>query len=168
MLELPHFLLRRPGRRRSTGSPAQTTEVCELRLLLSATIAGEVTAAEDATVDPTAAESSAEPAGEEEPGEEPVDEPGGESPDDTEEGAPYFDSLHSRLSRDGTQVIITGNVNSLTGGDTVTFFGAATGSVTVNEDGNFSFTFDYNGNGIASVTAMDLNGNSSETQYLFL
>jgi len=176
MLELSRFLLRRSVRRRPAGVPPGAAEICELRLLLSAAAAGEVTdaaaAAVDVAVEPPVTEAAPAPPGEEgpgeDPGEDPVDEPGGESPGDIEVGGPYFDSLRSSLSNDGTQVIVTGNVRSLTGGDTVTFAGAATGSVTVNADGNFSFTFDYNGNGIVSATAIDLNGTVGETQFLFL
>jgi len=192
MLELSRLVLRRSIRRRSAGVLPGAAEICESRLLLSAATAGQL--AETAAAEPAADENPAGknpagkntagkntagkntagkppfartdcgPPGEEDPGEE----PGEDTPDDIEEQAPYFESLRSRLSADGTQIIITGKVQSLTGGDTVEFAGAATGSITVDTDGNFVFTFDYNGDGIVSATATDNNGTVGETRFLFL
>ena len=74
---------------------------------------------------------------------------------------PVFDSLD--WIRIGNTVYVTGQVSSLTGGDTVEFGGAASGSVTVDEQGFFNFSFSYtHPTGYFSAVATDLNGVESD------
>ncbi|MBC8289181.1 MAG: hypothetical protein H8E37_02590 [Planctomycetes bacterium] len=74
---------------------------------------------------------------------------------------PIFDSL-SWLLIDGT-VYVTGQVTSLTGGDTVEFGGDASGSATVDSEGFFNFSFSFTGStGYFTAVATDLNGVESD------
>lgn len=74
---------------------------------------------------------------------------------------PVFDSLD--WIRIGDTVYVTGQVTSLTGGDTVEFGGDASGSVTVDAQGFFNFNFSYSGlAGYFTAVATDLNGVESE------
>lgn len=96
-----------------------------------------------------------EPAFEEASGEFENDPPEGE------ELPPVFDSFD--WVRIGDTFYVTGQVTSLTGGDTVTFGGVASGSVTVDENGIFFFNFSYAGlPAYFTAVATDLNGVESD------
>ena len=74
---------------------------------------------------------------------------------------PVFDSLDWVRIRD--TFYVTGQVTSLTGGDTVAFGGVANGSVTVDENGIFFFNFSYAGlPAYFTAVATDLNGVESD------
>lgn len=173
MLSFLRFSVRARARRRSAAMLPRVAEVCESRLLLSTTTSGEVV--EDPAVDPVMEEPAtdptmADPSGSETgsqppppPPEDPPEDPGDPPPPEGSETPPVFVAFN--VSRVGNTVTVTGQVNSLTGGDTVDFGGVVSGSVTVDAQGFFSFSFSFAGTGILSATATDLNGIESDTLY---
>lgn len=172
MLNFRRFALRNNSRRRAALVLPRAAEVCESRVLLSGAPVAEVVA--ETT---TEAAEAAVPIAEEIPMEEPVvpEEEPGELPSEDipgeETGSEFpteFVEINSRM--ENGNLVITGTVNSLNGGDTIVFNvgGNDVGTANVDADGTFSFTFFLPPTGVINSTAFDSDGNEGQTESLLI
>ena len=177
MLNFRRFVLRNNPRRRAALVLPRAAEVCESRVLLSGAPAAEIVeeAAEDTAAEPAPATGPVLADGDpgeippegpgEIPGELPGEEPGGELPGE-EVSITRITELVKTV--ENGVVTITGQVASLTGGDEIVFNidGSDVGSVTVDANGSFSFSFAYPSDFVIIVTAFDADGIEGESRIL--
>lgn len=184
MLNFRRFALRNNSRRRAAHVLPRAAEVFESRVLLSGAPAAEVVEetpeAEVPAAEPTP---TSDPVlADEDPGEIPVEGPGeipGELPGE-EPGGDFpegelvivgFVSLNSTTLAGGT-IQITGQLTA--SGHSVTFtLPGINGdfeehTVTVDADGQFSFSYFLPPDGIITATAFDGDGNEGDTQIVFV
>jgi hypothetical protein len=180
ILNFRRFALRNNPRRRAALVLPRAAEVFESRVLLSGAPAAEVVeeaaepvpAAGPVFADGDPGEIPLEGPGEippegpgEIPGESPGEEPGGDFPGE-EVSITRITELVKTV--ENGVVTITGQVASLTGGDEIVFNidGSDVGSVTVDANGSFSFSFAYPSDFVIIVTAFDADGIEGETRIL--
>jgi len=169
LLNFRRFVLRNNPRRRAALVLPRAAEVCESRVLLSGAPAAEIVeeAAEDTAAEPAPATGPVLADGDpgEIPGELPGEEPGGELPGE-EVSITRITELVKTV--ENGVVTITGQVASLTGGDEIVFNidGSDVGSVTVDANGSFSFSFAYPSDFVIIVTAFDADGIEGESRIL--